>query len=213
MKFTGILFDLDGTLIDSNELIFKSFEYTFEQVLQQRIPREIIARTFGKPLVEVMPEFSADKTDLLLQVFAEYNQQHHDAEVQIFPHVGETMAALKQLGLKIAVVTSKKRFSAERGLTNFGLEQYVDEVITPESTVMHKPHPEPALRAMELLSLHPEQTIMVGDSSYDILCGRRAGCRTALVSYSVVDMAELMTYQPDYILHTLQDLLPIVQVE
>lgn len=211
MKFEGILFDLDGTVIDSNELIFRSFEHTFVTVLQREVPRDVIARTFGMPLVDVMPQFSEEKKETLLETFRIYNHAHHDQMITLFPGVREALEGLDQLGVKMAVVTSKRLYAVERALRLFDIERFFSCIAAPEHTSAHKPNPEPALYAMKQLQLTPEKTLMVGDSHYDILCGAKAGCWTAAVRYSMLAEEELLSYQPDYLLDHLLDLLPLVQ--
>ena len=86
-----------------------------------------------------------------------------------------------------------------------------DAIITPESTIEHKPHPAPALKAMKLLGVSPEETIMIGDSMHDLQCGRQAGCRTAFVQYSMVPHQELLACNPDYSFRTLADLVNFLE--
>ncbi|MBO5428573.1 MAG: HAD hydrolase-like protein, partial [Peptococcaceae bacterium] len=85
-----------------------------------------------------------------------------------------------------------------------------DVIITPESTIEHKPHPAPALKAIELLGVSPEETIMIGNSMHDLQCGRQAGCRTAFVQYSMVPHQELLACNPDYSFEKLSDIITIL---
>lgn len=210
MFYESVLFDLDGTLLNTNELILQSFNYTFQKVLGMTIAKEQIFSTFGRPLAEVMAEFDAEKADLLLKTYRAYNAQIHDDYITLFDQVEETLAALKALGLKLAVVTSKKTDLAWRGLDYFQLGHYFDTFIGPEDTTEHKPSAAPALEALRRLKTSPQRSIMVGDSPYDILCGQRAGCQTAAVRYSVHDPLELAKAKPTFMLDTLASLLPII---
>lgn len=210
MIYKGILFDLDGTLIDTNELILHTFDYTFEKVLQRKIPREELVSTFGKPLEDIMNAYSRELAQELLTTYRAYNQQMHDHFVTVFPTVPQTLTQLKALGLKLAIVTSKKREIAQHGLDFCQLAHYFDVFITPEDTNEHKPHPEPALKALDVLGLSAKETIMVGDSPYDIICGAQAGCKTAAVTYSVYDRPLLAAHHPDFWLDSLADILPII---
>ena len=211
MKYTSILFDLDGTLLDTNELILRTFNYTLDKVLGISLPREQITATYGRPLSDVMAEFDPLQADVLLSTYRAYNAQIHDEYVQLFPQVRESLAALKSLGLKLAVVTSKKADIARHGLQFFQLEPFFDTFIGPEDTKQHKPDGEPAAEALRRLHCPAAGAIMVGDSPYDILCGQACGCETAAVRYSVHDPAALSAVHPTYMLDTLADLLPIVQ--
>ena len=209
MAIKGILFDLDGTVINTNELIFQSFEYALENVLHTTISRDILRTTFGKPLAQIMEEMGGSQAQELRKAFVEYSIAH-ETDIHLFPHVEDALKALKARNIGTAVVTSRLYRSALRDLHQFELEKYFDVFITPEATEKHKPNPEPALKALELLGIKPQEAIMVGDSGLDLLCGKQAGCKTAAVRYSLFPEEELAQHQPDYMLDSLLDLLPLV---
>lgn len=209
MAIKGILFDLDGTVINTNELIFQSFEYALENVLHTTISRDILRTTFGKPLAQIMEEMGGSQAQELRKAFVDYSIAH-ETNIYLFPHVEDALKELKARNIGTAVVTSRLYRSALRDLHQFELEKYFDVFITPEATEKHKPNPEPALKALELLGIKPQEAIMVGDSGLDLLCGKQAGCKTAAVRYSLFPEEELAQYQPDYMLDSLLDLLPLV---
>jgi pyrophosphatase PpaX len=209
MAIKGILFDLDGTVINTNELIFQSFEYALENVLHTTISRDILRTTFGKPLAQIMEEMGGNQAQELRKAFVDYSIAH-ETDIYLFPHVEDTLKELKARNIGTAVVTSRLYRSALRDLHQFELEKYFDVFITPEATEKHKPNPEPALKALELLGIKPQEAIMVGDSGLDLLCGKQAGCKTAAVRYSLFPEEELAQHQPDYMLDSLLDLLPLV---
>jgi pyrophosphatase PpaX len=209
MAIKGILFDLDGTVINTNELIFQSFEYALENVLHTTISRDILRTTFGKPLAQIMEEMGGNQAQELRKAFVDYSIAH-ETDIYLFPHVEDALKELKARNIGTAVVTSRLYRSALRDLHQFELEKYFDVFITPEATEKHKPNPEPALKALELLGIKPQEAIMVGDSGLDLLCGKQAGCKTAAVRYSLFPEEELAQHQPDYMLDSLLDLLPLV---
>ncbi|MTK13526.1 MAG: pyrophosphatase PpaX [Clostridiaceae bacterium] len=202
----AILFDLDGTLINTNELIIQSFKYAFNKLFNRDLPREEIVKTFGEPLRDSMAKYDADKADLMVSTFRVYNEGNHDDIATIFEGVKEGIESLSNAGIKLGVVTSKRRPMAERGLKLINIYDYMDVIVTPEDTKNHKPLGDPALKACELLGVLPQETIMVGDSHNDILCGRNAGCRTCLVKYTALSLEELMEYNPDYVIDSIEDL-------
>lgn len=205
----AILFDLDGTLINTNELIIDSFQYTFKKHFNKIVPREEIVKTFGEPLTETMAKYDKENTDLLLSIYKGFNETNHDKLTTEFDGVESGLKALKALGVKIGIVTSKRRVLAERGLRLINIYDYMDVIVTPEDTKKHKPKGEPAEKACELLGISPEHAVMVGDSHNDILCGRNAGCSTCLVKYTALSMKELMEYKPDYVIDKIEDLVDI----
>ncbi len=209
MAIKGILFDLDGTVINTNELIFQSFEYALENVLHTTLSRDVLRTTFGKPLAQIMEEMGGNQAQELRKAFVDYSIAH-ETDIYLFPHVEDALKELKARNIGTAVVTSRLYRSALRDLHQFELEKYFDVFITPEATEKHKPNPEPALKALELLGIKPQEAIMVGDSGLDLLCGKQAGCKTAAVRYSLFPEEELAQHQPDYMLNSLLDLLPLL---
>ncbi|WPC43637.1 pyrophosphatase PpaX [Clostridium sp. JS66] len=205
----AILFDLDGTLINTNDLIVKSFKYAFNKHFNKDISREEIVRTFGEPLRDAMARYDSENADLLLNLFRSFNESKHDELATKFSGVEEGLKALKNIDVKLAVVTSKRRNMALRGLELINIYKYMDVIVCPEDTKKHKPLGDPALKACELLNILPEEAIMVGDSHNDILCGRNAGCKTCLVKYTALSLKELIEYKPDYIIDSIEDLTEI----
>ena len=200
---------MDGTLIDTSDLIFRSFEYALDQVLHTKLPREDLLWTFGQPLAVAMKELGGTQAEQLHQAFTTYSIAH-EHEIGLFPDVRETLEQLKAKGIKLAIVTSRVYHSTIRDLDIVQLRDYFDIIITPELTAEHKPHPAPALKALELLHLAPEETIMVGDSPSDLNCGRQANCYTAAVAYSMFPQEQLAEHQPNYVVHSLAELLPLL---
>lgn len=203
----ALLFDLDGTLIDTNDLIITSFKYTFEKYLNFIPTESEILNLFGQPLEKALISYieDDDRRNEFINVYRKYNGEKHDSLAKSFEGVRE---ALQELGkeFKIAVVTSKRRSMACRGLELFGLDQLVDVLITPEDTENHKPDGEPAQYACSILGVKPEEAIMVGDSHNDILCGKNAGAKTCLVTYTVLNIKEIKELNPEYIVDNIIEL-------
>lgn len=207
----AILFDLDGTLIDTNELIVECFQHAVRKHLDVEVPREDVVKTFGEPLVFAMEKYDRENVDELLDLFRKHQETRHDVLAKECEGVTAGIEALREAGLKIALVTSKRRPTTERGLHLIDIYKYMDAVVTFEDTEEHKPTGGPALRACELIGVKPWETIMVGDSHNDILCGKDAGCYTCLVRYTALPMEELMSYEPDFIIDEISELVEICE--
>lgn len=210
MMIKAVLFDLDGTLIDTNGLIIESFKYTIMKHLNKKIEDEDIVKYFGEPLLTTLGRYDKDNAGILCDTYRSFNNIKHDEMVREIDGVFETLSKLGEMGIKLAVVTSKRRSMAEKGLELFKLKEYMTAIVTPEDTKSHKPNPEPALKACEILGVDPSEAIMVGDSHYDILCGRNAGTKTCVVKYTALPLEELLSYKPDYAVDNISELVGIV---
>lgn len=206
-----VLFDLDGTVIDTNELIIESLQHVLEERLGIAAQRERLIPYMGLPLTDQFRELSGlDDVSELEAAYRAYNMQRHDKMVSLFPHVLHVVRSLHEHGVKLGVVTTKMRRSSERMLRTFELLPYMGAVVTMDDVVRAKPDPEPVLQALRLLGARAEETLMVGDSPADMVAGRSAGALTAAVEWSLKGPQALRAYKPDFMLRDMRDLLPIV---
>lgn len=208
----AVLFDLDGTLLDTNELIYKSFVYTFKEGLNRNLSKDEITSFYGQPLEDTFKNYINDKIEIdrLIKMYREYNEKIHDNMCYAFDEVEELLLQLKNKGIKIGIVTSKRESLAKRGMEIAGILKYMDVIVTPECTKNHKPHSEPALYATEKLNIEPKEAIMVGDSNFDLICGRDAGCKTCGVRYTEMDIKRLEDTKPDYFINSPKEILDLV---
>jgi pyrophosphatase PpaX len=208
-----VLFDLDGTLIDSVRLILDSYHHTLAtHGLPPRSDEEWLAGV-GTPLTVQFATWRDDPETLqaLIATYREYNLKHHDRMVTVYPGVVEAVRALKEDGIATGLVTSKNRAGALRGLTLVQLEALMDVLVCADEVENPKPHPEPVEKAVRLLSADPRATVYVGDSVHDMLSGRAAGVRTAAVLWGPFGRAHLEGAQPDYWLERPEELLTLVR--
>jgi pyrophosphatase PpaX len=197
----GALFDFDGTLVDTTELIYQSMRHASGEVLGREISREILMANVGQPLPRQMELLDAEHADALLESYRLHNEANHDALIEEFPGVKEALARLRSAGIKVAVVTSKRRFSVEMALKAFpGLGDVVDQWVTMEDTTEHKPGPEPLLKGLELLGNIPrEEAAYVGDSPFDVTAARAAGVKSVAVSWGAFSEDTLRAAEPDHL--------------
>lgn len=212
MKYKTLLFDLDGTIIDTNELIINSFIYTLENYYPSKYTREDIIPHMGRPLIDQIKHFGEEElVDEMIEMYREHNIRTHNEMIREFPYVKEVLTELHQLGASLGVVTTKMDITTQMGLELFGLDGLMGTIVTYGDTELHKPAPEPILLAMERLNAHPETTLMVGDSQYDIQAAQNAGITSIGVLWSVKGEEFLMAFNPDYIIRDMRDLIPIVK--
>lgn len=200
MALFAVLFDFDGTIVDTTELIYQSMRHATSTVLGRDYPREELLNGVGRPLPEQMKIFDAEHADELLHTYRHHNEAHHDDFIQEFPGVEGALSRLRQAGMGLAVVTSKSRVSVEQTLALFpGLGRVVDRFVTMEDTTEHKPHPEPLLKGLEILGATSGEAAYVGDSPYDIAAARAAGLASVGVSWGAFPRESLREAAPDYL--------------
>jgi len=202
------LFDLDGTLIDSIELILRSYRHTMKVHRGVEPPDDVWMAGLGTPLWVQFREWSRDEDEIraMVATYRDYNLTHHDALVRPYDGVVERVRGMHARGGRMGLVTSKMRHGALRGLDVAGLADVFDAVVGSDDVTQPKPHPEPVLKAIGLLGADPSGTVFIGDSRHDIECGRAAGVRTAAVLWGPFDRSHLEDLRPDYWLTTPADL-------
>jgi pyrophosphatase PpaX len=210
--FRTVLFDLDGTLIDSIRLILDSYHHTLSRHNLPARTDEDWLKGVGTPLSVQFSDWhgSPEMLEAMIATYREYNLQHHDAMVTVYPGVLEALRAIRGAGLQTGLVTSKNRAGALRGLRLVGLEPLLDVMVCADEVSNPKPHPEPVERAVSLLSSQPATSVYVGDSIHDMQSGRAARVKTAAALWGPFGREHLAIADPDYWLDTPQDLVKLV---
>jgi pyrophosphatase PpaX len=214
----AVLFDLDGTLINSIELIQRSKDHAFQK--RGRVPPtdEEWLTGVGIPLATMFERYAEDRADVaeFIRDYREFQLPNHDRLVQPYAGALETLATLRGRGHPIGIVTSKSVELAERGLTHVGLAGFVDTIVGADSCARHKPHPEPVLLALERLQTATDRAVFIGDSVHDIEAGNAAGVVTIAALWGPFTRAELVASAPAHFLAQvgeLPDLLGLIERE
>ena len=195
------LFDFDGTLVDTTDLIYQSMRHAAGEVLGREVSRKVLMANVGQPLPRQMKLLSAEHAEALLNSYRLHNEENHDALIKEFPGVEEALARLRWAGVQVAVVTSKRRFSVDMALKSFpGLGEVVDQWVTMEDTNEHKPRPEPLHKGLELLGNVPrEEATYVGDSPFDVAAAKAARVMSIAVSWGAFSEETLRAAGPDHL--------------
>lgn len=209
----ALLFDFDGTLLNTNELIIQTFMHVLNEKFPGKYKPENCLPFIGPSLRETFNEITPDEVDGMIQKYRDWNLVHHDELCTEYDGVVETLTELKEMGIRLVIVSTKARHSIERGIKLLGIEHLIEFYIGIDDVTKVKPDPEPVLLAIEKLGVSKEDVMMIGDNSHDIEAGHNAGVKTAGVAWSIKGEDYLRTFNPTYILQTMQDLIPIVKGE
>lgn len=205
----AVLFDLDGTLADTVDLILRSFRHTMRTHLGEAPPDQRWLDGIGTPLRDQLRAFARDarEAEAMTETYRAFQRDVHDASVDVFPGAVAVLEGLRARGVRRAVVTSKSREMAERTLEVCGLTPLIEVLVTADDVVRGKPDPEPVLLALEELALtDPTGVLFVGDSPWDVRAGRAAGVRTAAAVWGPFPAHVLDREKPD---HTVTRLLDV----
>lgn len=212
-RIDTVLFDFDGTIMDTNNVIIMSWQHTYRTLEGREEDEAELIKTFGEPLEDTMKRLFPDvDTDEAIEIYRSFHRDNFGELISIFPGMKELLAELKALGYKLGMVTSRLLKTTTQGLEKYDIAKYFDVVVTADDTTKHKPDPEPVDIALSKLGSLPENSIMLGDTMYDILCAKNAGVESVLVSWSLaVDASsDLGEDAPDHVIGSADELLDIL---
>lgn len=209
MLLEAILFDLDGTVIDTGPLIAESFRHAVRTVLGEPIDdEEMLAYVGGWSLREQMQRLSPDRCEELIEAYRAYNEPRHGG-LEFCAGMHELLLELHAGGARLGLVTAKRRSTVEIAFGHLpGLEDLFDVIVTSEDTELHKPNPEPLLLAVRKLETTPAEAAYTGDSPFDVEAAKAAGLRSIAVTWGGIHSEErLQAAGPDAIVTTPAELL------
>ncbi len=211
-KFDLVLFDLDGTLIDTDKLISMSYFHVFNKYRKDYdVSFKEMLNFLGPTLMDMFKiYFPNEDHDEMIEEYRRYTMAHHHKFVNAFSGALETLKTLRELGVHVGVVTSKRKDVAIFGLEEFGLDKYCELLIDCNDVTKFKPDPEGVNKAINYFNVDSSKTLMVGDSKSDMLAGINAGCKVAAVNYSIKGefYKELNV---DYVINNLIEIVNIVK--
>ncbi len=212
-----LVFDFDGTIINTNDVIIASWQATWEKFLGYRESSEVIKSTFGETLKYTasvrFPEIPAED---VINYYRDYQLAHCDELVYVFDGMEDMLKKLKAHGFKTAIATSRTREGTLNYLNQFGIAEYFDVIVSMDDVTNHKPNPETCLVALDKLGGTTEEAIMFGDTRFDIGCAINAGVDSALVAWGEVTTPEKLEeigYKPTYYIETYDDVYRILGIE
>lgn len=211
--FDTVLFDFDGTVMDTNDIILQSWQHTFKTLTGKKGDENYILATYGEILEESMkrtfPEYNPKEA---LEIYRSYQYERFLDLISLFPNMEETLKEIKNRNYKTALVTSRMSRTTMAAVKFFKLERFFDEIVTKEDCNRFKPDPEPINIALRRLDSESSKALMVGDSLSDLGCAANAGVCFAMVAWSAsVNPFKLKGNEtPDFIISEARELLYIL---
>jgi phosphoglycolate phosphatase len=211
MTIKLIMFDLDGTLVDTAQDITNALNFALEpydiRVLTVEDTIKLIGEGVSRLVEKVLPMEKMHLQNDVMSRFIEYYSEHLIENSKEYPYVKETLENLTIV--KKAVISNKKEDLSKRLLEELGLSEYFDLIIGSDTAGKRKPSPVPVLYAVTKLGLSPEDSVIVGDSNYDMEAGKKAGVKTIAVTYGYRPRENLL--EADHIIDDIRELVPLVQ--
>ena len=211
-SYRAVVFDLDGTIVDSVELIILSFQHAIREVLGREISREESIQWVGRPLREQMERFSPEHAEELVRVYREWNHREHDRMLKLYDGILEMLDRLNHAGVKIGLVTSKSRYTTQMAFDLTGIEAYFDATVCSDESPGNKPSADPILFCLNQLGIGPDEASYVGDSPTDMQAAHAAAVDAIAVTWGVFGTPALEAEKPDVLVHTIPQLLEVLCV-
>lgn len=208
IRFPVVLFDLDGTVVDSGGIILASMRHATREVLGRDFGDAELMQAVGGPGLEAQMEvFAPERVDDLVRVYRAHNEPLHD-ELEACAGMEEVLLRLHEQGHRLGVVTAKRRSTVELAFARVPIAHLFETVVGGDETQKHKPDPEPLLLAAERMNARPDETAYVGDSPFDIRAAKAAGMHAIAVTWGRIhDRERLEREEPDAIVDTAEELL------
>jgi pyrophosphatase PpaX len=217
MSIKYALFDFDGTLIDSNEAVISSLNHVAIKYRGFPFNTDELNQILGKPIQDQMFFLSEAHTQTLVEMYRIEYRRVQDDLTKIYEGVVEMLSQLKSMGIRTGIVSNKGRHGINHGINQFDLHDLIEVTVSLDDVTRAKPHEEGIFKALKLLGVSEEaltdalkMTLFVGDSGHDIETAHNAGCTSVLVSWTLIDMKQLLELKPDHVIHTPGEILELI---
>jgi pyrophosphatase PpaX len=211
MRFPVVLFDLDGTVIDSGAIILASMRHATRTVLERELPDdELLASVGGPGLERQMRAIAPDRVEELVRTYREHNEPLHE-QLTCCPGMDDVLDRLDREGRRLGIVTAKRRATVDLAFDRIPLSHLFEVVVAGDETERHKPDPDPILLALERLGADPGDTAYVGDAPFDVRAAKAAGVHAVAVTWGGIHPRERLEAEvPDAIADTAEELLDVL---
>jgi len=205
IKFDGIIFDIDGTMTSTNELIFASFNHIMNKYLNKTLTNNEIISLFGPPEDVILEECTGKNYPAARKDYYDYYADNHEM-ADLYPGIYEILDFISSKNIPLAIFTGKGREAAKITLHKLKIYDFFNLIITGDDVKEHKPSPEGILKFVEKFRLDPEKVLMIGDSPSDIKAARGAEVKVASVLWDSYSKEKVIELKSDYVFHTVNEL-------
>ncbi|MCU1536897.1 MAG: family hydrolase [Humibacillus sp.] len=205
-RWATAVFDLDGTLADTIDLIVASYQHAFRTVLGHEEDPVVIRSWIGRPLVGAFRDHSPEHAETLYATYLQWNADNTERLIRSYDGVVDVLGDLREAGVHVGIATSKRRESARQAMDILGISPHVEVLVAMEDTDVHKPDPTPLLLALERMGRSAEGAVYVGDAVVDVLAGQAAGMDTLAVTWGAGLPAALEASAPSALATTAAEL-------
>ncbi|HEX2868976.1 MAG TPA: HAD-IA family hydrolase [Ignavibacteriales bacterium] len=205
-NFDGILFDIDGTLTSTNELIFASFNHVAKKYLNKTYTPEELIAMFGPPEDEILRELTGEKYNEAHFDYFDFYHKNHEALADIYPGIRDVLEDIKKARIPLGIFTGKGRKASTITLKTLGIFDYFDMIVTGDDVKRHKPNPEGVLNFVKKFNLQKTRVLLIGDAPADIKAARSAGVKIASVVWDSYAKTLVMESNSSYLFHTVEEL-------
>lgn len=206
-----VIFDFDGTLANTNQMILNSFKHIYSVFHEKECDENYVLSTFGETLANTIArDFGEYNFEDVIACYREYQKDRFKDEVTLYETVTETLEYLKGKNIKMGIATSRLKNSTIEALERFNLEKYFDVVIAADDVEKHKPDKEPLIKAIDALNSSTDKTLYVGDSKFDMECAINAKVTPVLAGWQHCSMELVEKYNIKHVLNKMWDLTKII---
>ncbi len=204
--FRCIVFDMDGTLVQTNQLIFESFNYVTQKYVKKRYTDSEIIALFGPPEEDVIERLvGKEHLNEAIIDYLSFYRMNHKRLAKVHSGMSEVLQYCKEIGLIVSLFTGKGKKTTNITLEEYALDNHFDIIVTGDDVKNHKPSADGLKLIMERTGLSPEQLLMVGDSPADICAAREGGVRIASVLWDSYAADTVLQLQPDFVFYSVSD--------
>lgn len=206
-----IIFDFDGTLANTNQMIINSFKHIYTSFLEEECSEEYIMSTFGEPLeLTLRRDFKNFPFEDVIEAYRDYQRDRFNQEVTLYETVEETLKYLKSKNIKLGIATSRLKHSTVSALENFNIAVYFDSVVSADDVTKHKPDKEPLIKVINELNTAPDRTLYVGDSKFDMECAINASATPVIVGWQSNSRELAEKYNIKHVLDKMWDITKLI---